>query len=144
MNNLKDKLQMKNGKILVMDDSADIRFIFTKMLNRLGYEVEIARDGSEAILQFKNAIEVEKPFDAVIMDLKIADGMGGEEAIKLLLELDPEAKIILCSGSVTDVVMIGYREYGISAVIRKPFKMVDLVNALQVVNSDSSKQVNVQ
>jgi CheY-like chemotaxis protein len=144
MNNLKDKLQMKNGKILVMDDSADIRFIFTKMLNRLGYEVEIARDGSEAILQFKNAIEVEKPFDAVIMDLKIADGMGGEEAIKLLLELDPEAKIILCSGSVTDVVMIGYREYGISAVIRKPFKMVDLVNALQIVNSDSSKQVNAQ
>ena len=135
---------MKNGKILVMDDSADIRFIFTKMLNRLGYEVEIARDGSEAILQFKNAIEVEKPFDAVIMDLKIADGMGGEEAIKLLLELDPEAKIILCSGSVTDVVMIGYREYGISAVIRKPFKMVDLINALQIVNSDSSKQVNVQ
>jgi len=135
---------MKNGKILVMDDSADIRFIFTKMLNRLGYEVEIARDGSEAILQFKNAIEVEKPFDAVIMDLKIADGMGGEEAIKLLLELDPEAKIILCSGSVTDVVMIGYREYGISAVIRKPFKMVDLVNALQIVNSDSSKQVNAQ
>ena len=135
---------MKNGKILVMDDSADIRFIFTKMLNRLGYEVEIARDGSEAILQFKNAIEVENPFDAVIMDLKIADGMGGEEAIKLLLELDPEAKIILCSGSVTDVVMIGYREYGISAVIRKPFKMVDLVNALQIVNSDSSKQVNVQ
>jgi len=135
---------MKNGKILVMDDSADIRFIFTKMLNRLGYEVEIARDGSEAILQFKNAIEVENPFDAVIMDLKIADGMGGEEAIKLLLELDPEAKIILCSGSVTDVVMIGYREYGISAVIRKPFKMVDLINALQIVNSDSSKQVNVQ
>jgi DNA-binding NarL/FixJ family response regulator len=78
------------------------------------------------------------------MDLKIADGMGGEEAIKLLLELDPEAKIILCSGSVTDVVMIGYREYGISAVIRKPFKMVDLVNALQIVNSDSSKQVNAQ
>mgnify|MGYP003985135047 CR=1 FL=1 len=144
MNNLKDKLQMKNGKILVMDDSADIRFIFTKMLNRLGYEVEIARDGSEAILQFKNAIEVENHFDAVIMDLKIADGMGGEEAIKLLLELDPEAKIILCSGSVTDVVMIGYREYGISAVIRKPFKMVDLVNALQIVNSDSSKQVNAQ
>jgi len=144
MNNLKDKLQMKNGKILVMDDSADIRFIFTKMLNRLGYEVEIARDGSEAILQFKNAIEVENHFDAVIMDLKIADGMGGEEAIKLLLELDPEAKIILCSGSVTDVVMIGYREYGISAVIRKPFKMVDLINALQIVNSDSSKQVNVQ
>jgi len=135
---------MKNGKILVMDDSADIRFIFTKMLNRLGYEVEIARDGSEAILQFKNAIEVENHFDAVIMDLKIADGMGGEEAIKLLLELDPEAKIILCSGSVTDVVMIGYREYGISAVIRKPFKMVDLINALQIVNSDSSKQVNVQ
>jgi CheY-like chemotaxis protein len=144
MNNLKDKQQMKNGKILVMDDSADIRFIFTKMLNRLGYEVEIARDGSEAILQFKNAIEVENPFDAVIMDLKIADGMGGEEAIKLLLELDPEAKIILCSGSVSDVVMIGYREYGISAVIRKPFKMVDLVNALQIVNSDSSKQVNAQ
>ena len=144
MKNLEVNSKVNNGKILVMDDEEDIRYIFTKMLSRLQYEVEVAGDGSEAIVLFKNAIEAKKPFHAVIMDLKIADGMGGEEAIKLLLELDPEAKIILCSGSVTDVVMIGYREYGISAVIRKPFKMVDLVNALQIVNSDSSKQVNAQ
>jgi two-component system cell cycle sensor histidine kinase/response regulator CckA len=126
---------MRNGKILVMDDNADIRYIFTKMLNSIEYEVEVAGDGSEAIALFKNAIEVEKPFDAVIMDLKVAYGMGGDEAIKRMLEIDEKAKIILCSGSISDQIMIDYRMYGINAVLCKPFKKDDLKEVLKKVIS---------
>jgi CheY-like chemotaxis protein len=53
MNNLEVNTLMKNGKILVMDDEEDLRYIFTKMLNRLYYEVEVAGDGNEAIELFK-------------------------------------------------------------------------------------------
>ena len=125
---------MDNGRILVMDDEKDIRYILTKMLNLLYYEGEVASNGSEAIALFKNAMSINKPFNSVIMDLKVADGMGGEDAINLLLELYPGTKIILCSGSISDQIMVDYRTYGISAVIRKPFIMKDLISALHVVN----------
>ncbi len=124
---------MNKGKILVMDDEKQIRHIFTMMLNRLGYEVEVAREGNEAIELFKSAIVINKPFNTVIMDLKVADGMGGHEGIKRLLEIDNGAKIILCSGSVSDQIMIDYRKYGISAVLCKPFKFSELKKVLREV-----------
>ena len=104
------------------------------MLNLLYYEVEDASNGIKAVALFKNAMSINKPFNSVIMDLKVADGMGGEDAINLLLELYPGTKIILCSGSISDQIMVDYRTYGISAVIRKPFIMKDLISALHVVN----------
>ena len=125
---------MDNGRILVMDDEKDIRDILSKMLNHLHYEVEVASNGSEAIALFKNAIAINKPFNSVIMDLKVANGMSGEDAISVLLGLYPGTKIILCTGSVGDQIIADYRTYGICAIIRKPFKINDLSNALQKVN----------
>ena len=125
---------MNNGKILVMDDEIEIRCILTKMLNRLHYEVVEAGDGEEAIELFKNAISLSRPFDVILMDLMVPGGMGGEEAISKLLEIDPEAKIILSSGSIESQIMTDYRKYGISAVLCKPFGHDELIRALQVVN----------
>ena len=127
---------MNNGKILVMDDEKDIRYIFTKMLNLIHYEVEVAGGGNEAIELFKRAMESSKPFDAVIIDLKVADGMGGEETIKRLLEIDRGTKIILCSASISDQVMRDFRKYGISAVLCKPFERDDLEKILRKVISE--------
>lgn len=117
---------MNNGKILVMDDEEEIRYILTRMLNRINYDVEVAEDGNEAIALFKSAIGINKPFDAILVDLKVADGMGGEETIERLLEIAPAAKIILSTGSISDQVMIDYRQHGVCAVLRKPFKNADL------------------
>ena len=136
MKNLEENSRVNNGKILVMDDEEDIRYIFTKMLSRLQYEVEVAGDGSQAIALFKNAIEARKPFHAVIMDLRVADGMGGDEAIKNLLEIDNKTKIIISSGSVSDQIMIDYRMHGIKAILRKPFKKDDLKETLRTVISE--------
>jgi len=126
---------MNNGKILVMDDEAEMRHIFIKMLNRIHYEVETAGNGNEAIELFKCAIVSNKPFDVIIMDLKVANGMGGEETIKRLLEIDPVTKIILSSGSISDHIMNNFRKYGISAVIRKPFKNDELKKVIREVIS---------
>ncbi|MGR3175003.1 MAG: hypothetical protein ACUZ8N_10435 [Candidatus Scalindua sp.] len=43
-----------------------------------------------------------KPFDAETIDLTVTDGMGGEETIKRLLEIDPERKAILSSSIISD------------------------------------------
>ncbi len=51
---------MNNGKILVMDDEENLRYILTKMLTRTNYEVEAAVDGNEAIELYKCARERNK------------------------------------------------------------------------------------
>ncbi len=117
----------------MLDDVENIRDIYTNMLSRMNYDVMVARDGNVAIELFKCAIGINRPFDAVILDLKVANGMGGEEATKRLLEIDPGAKIILSSGSIGDPVMINFEKYGISAILHKPFKFDDLKKVLEQV-----------
>ncbi len=131
-----EKTTINNGKILVMDDEVELRYIFTKMLNRINYEVETAGNGNEAIELFKHAIKTNKNFDVVIVDLKVANGMGGEETIKRLLEIDHGTKIILSSGSISDHIMNDFRKYGIRAVLRKPFKNDELKIVLRKVISE--------
>lgn len=103
------------------------------MLGSLGYNVEFARDGDEATELYKKAIESGEPFDAVIMDLTIAGGMGGKEAIKKLIELDPEVKTIVSSGYSNDPVMSDYKQYGFHGVIAKPYQIEELSDTLSKV-----------
>ncbi|RLB90540.1 MAG: hypothetical protein DRH50_12220 [Deltaproteobacteria bacterium] len=114
------------GRILVMDDEEIVRRVSGEMLKSFGYEVEFARDGTEAIEVYKNAKESGNAFDAVIMDLTIPGGMGGKEAIKKLLELDPDVKAIVSSGYSNDPVMADFRKYGFRAVVAKPYEIKEL------------------
>jgi PAS domain S-box-containing protein len=114
------------GKILIMDDEENVRKTSCTMIRQLGYEVEGAKDGEEAIYLYKSAMESLRPFDAVIMDLTIRGGRGGKETIKKLLEIDPEVKAIVSSGYSHEDVMANFKEYGFRAVIAKPFDISEL------------------
>jgi PAS domain S-box-containing protein len=118
------------GRVLVMDDEDMIRGVAGEMLNRIGYEVEFARDGTEAIELYRKAVESSRPFDVVIMDLTIPGGMGGREAIKRLLEIDPGIKAIVSSGYSNDPVMSEFSKYGFRDVIPKPYEIEGLSEVL--------------
>jgi DNA-binding NarL/FixJ family response regulator len=64
------------------------------------------------------------------MDLTIPGGMGGEDAMKELLALDPQVKAIVTSGYSTDQVMSNYTKFGFRGRLAKPFRMKDLENEL--------------
>jgi PAS domain S-box-containing protein len=118
------------GKILVMDDDKLLKELMGEMLGMLGYESEFAKNGDETIEMYKNAKESEKPYDAVILDLTIPGGMGGKQAIEILLKTDPEIKAIVYSGYSDDPVMSKYREYGFKGMIAKPFDIYALGKVL--------------
>jgi len=120
----------KGGRILVMDDEAVIRKMLINMLKVVGYEVEVTSEGAEAIEAYRRAMESGQPFDAVIMDLTIPGGIGGKEAVGKMLEIDPDARVIVSSGYTTDAVMSDYKKYGFSAVIAKPYSINQLEEAL--------------
>ncbi len=126
------------GKILVMDDEELLRDIVGMMLEQIGYEVEFANDGSEAIEVYTQAKKSRVPFDAVLMDLNIRDGMGGREAIKILHDIDPGIKAIVTSGLSKNPVMSAFRGYGFSGIISKPYKMKELSGILDKVITEKA------
>ena len=119
------------GRILVMDDEEMVRDLLYAELTEVGYNVELASDGAEAIDRYSKAKESGQPFDAVIMDLTIPGGMGGKIAIKKLLEIDPQAKAIVSSGYATDPVMSEYDKYGFKGVVTKPYRVAEIEKTLQ-------------
>lgn len=126
-------LNSGRGRLLIMDDEVSIRNATSKLLGRMGYEVVVANDGNAALEQYKAALLEARPFAAVVMDLTIPGGMGGKEAIKHLLEIDPQAKAIVSSGYSNDSVIANYQEYGFKGILVKPFRLEDLTKVIEQV-----------
>jgi len=127
-----------HGRILVVDDEAPIRKFLTMMLQKFGYEAETANDGEEAIARFTAAQSAGTPFDVIIMDLTIPNGMGGCEAVRRLRELDSKVRAIASSGYSLDPVMANYRDYGFCGVIPKPYRPDDLNRMLKEIIGNGS------
>ncbi len=123
----KFKLGNQRPVVLIMDDEEMVRDLAANLFDQLGFVVIQARDGSEAINLYKSFKENERKIDLVVMDLTIPGGMGGKEAIKKLLEVDPDARVVVSSGYSNDPVMAQFKKYGFKACLRKPFKLEELL-----------------
>jgi PAS domain S-box-containing protein len=109
------------GRVLVMDDDREIRDLLARILALQGFEAECVRDGAEAIAAYERAQRSERRFDAVLLDLTIAGGMGGLETAGKLRELDPEVKLIASSGYSEAAVMSEFSRHGFDERLPKPW-----------------------
>ena len=123
-------------RILFMDDEEMVRAVVEEMLTNLGYEVELANDGNDAVRKYREAHVDGIPFDAVILDLTVRGGMGGKEGMRRLINIDPNAVGIVCSGYSDDPVMAEFEEYGFRGRISKPFVATTLSETLASVLED--------
>jgi len=121
------------GRVLLMDDEETIREMARFLLGRLGFEVEVAGDGRDAVREYQRAREAGRPYDLVIMDLTVPGGMGGQEALAELRRIDPAVKAIVSSGYSSDPVLANFRQYGFRGVVAKPYQLDDLTRVLREV-----------
>jgi len=128
-----DGLHLGSGRILVMDDENIIRDLAAVMLKNLGYHVTLAESGEMAVAIYRDALESDKFFDAVVLDLTVPGGMGGKETVQKLISLDPNVTAIVSSGYSNDPVMADYTKYGFSAAVKKPYQIQDMSRVLHEV-----------
>ena len=72
------------GKVLLMDDEEIILDVSREVLRFLGYDAAFAKEGGAAIGLYRQENEAGRPFDLVIIDLTIPEGMGGRETVEKL------------------------------------------------------------
>jgi PAS domain S-box-containing protein len=114
------------GRVLVVDDEDAIRDLVEFTLTRLGYEVSQAATALQGVELYQEKLRVGKRFDLVVLDLTLPGGMGGKEALKKLLEIDPTVNAIVSSGYATDATMSRYQDFGFRGCIAKPYEAAEL------------------
>lgn len=133
--NVNQEIKTGRGRVLVMDDEEAILRLTGEMLPLLGYDTEFACDGLEAIALYTRAFASRKPFDAVILDLTVRGAMGGKDAVKKLLEIDPGVRAIVSSGYSNDAVLSNFSAYGFKGMVSKPYQLEELGGVLHQVIS---------
>jgi len=117
----------KTGTLLLIDDEEEIRMIGKEILEAEGFKVFVAGDGIEGINIYK---EHKDEIDFVILDLNMPK-MSGKETLAELLLINPEVKVIIATGYITEQ----EREeiQGVAGFIEKPFditKLIQLISSL--------------
>jgi PAS domain S-box-containing protein len=121
-----EKLSRGKGSVLIIDDEEDILNIVGEILRHLGYDVILARSGSEAVELYQLAKDTGKAIDLIITDLTVPGGMGGVETLRRLLEIDPLVKAIVSSGYSNDPAMAEFEKFGFAGRLLKPYRAVEL------------------
>jgi PAS domain S-box-containing protein len=124
-------LRFGTGRVLFMDDDDHICNLTASMLQSLDYKFDIAKNGEEAVTLYKRYLNIGRPYDAVIMDLTVIGGMGGEETFRVLHELDPDVRAIVSSGYDNDEMARQYLDMGFCGYLTKPYRVTDLGKVLK-------------
>ncbi len=114
------------GRVLIVDDEEAIRDLVEFTLTRLGYEAFQAASALEGVDLYREKLNAGQRFDLVILDLTLPGGMGGKEALKKLIEIDPTVNAIVSSGYAMDATMSRYQDFGFRGVISKPYEAAEL------------------
>ena len=118
-------------KILVMDDEDFIRDILKEILEELGYSVSTTTHGEEALSQYREALEINAPFDVILLDLTIPGGKGGKEVAYEIRKNDWNTKLVAFSGYSEDPVITTPEKYGFNGRLIKPFTHKQLETLLK-------------
>ena len=114
------------ARILICDDAAFMRMSLNKILTSGGHEVVgEAGNGKEGVKKYK-----ELSPDVVLMDITMPE-LDGLEATKLIVESDPNAKVIMVSAMGQQDKVFGAFEAGAKDFVVKPFEPDKIISCIE-------------
>ncbi|MGH7996859.1 MAG: ATP-binding protein [Opitutaceae bacterium] len=127
--------RFRTGRILVMDGDERMRSLAAGLLEKLDYRCDLARDGEDAVIQYRRYWDVGRPHDAVLLEARVLGGMGAEEIFARLREFDPGVRAVLCGSASADELKASADEHGFAGWLAKPYKLSELAAILQTVGT---------
>jgi CheY-like chemotaxis protein len=116
-------------RILVVDDSGLARRLNRKILEELGYEVEEACDGAQALERYALG-----QHDMVVLDI-VMNGMTGFEVLTKLRELNPKLPVIMVTADIQRSTRDQVKQSGAAAIVNKPINKEQLGEALNIIQT---------
>ena len=115
------------GTVLVVDDDPAIVEMVNEVVSRTGFKVVGAGSGEQALEELEK-----QHFDLIFMDL-VLPGMSGVEALSAIKEKDKKAVVVIITGYGDDPIAMDAMSLGPLFLIRKPFRVSDIVEVLNAV-----------
>ena len=113
--------------VLVIDDEEIIRMVAKSLLENLGYEVLLAKDGQEGI----EILSINKDIISVIILDVIMPRMGGKETLQKIKSISPSVKVIMASGFTQTDKENDFFKLGAIGFIHKPYRQKELYSVLE-------------
>jgi len=122
-------------RVLILEDEPLVSKLAAANLHAHGHYTDITTDGADTVDRYREALSAGTPYDVLILDLTIPDGMGGAEAISQIREFDPGAVAIVSSGYSDDPAMAHPEKFGFNAILPKPYKPQELADLVATLGS---------
>jgi len=121
-------------RILIIEDDIQVRLLLRQMLERVGYEVADASNGSEGIRLYRD-----EPADLIITDIIMPEKEGVETIIELKRDF-PDVKIIAISGGSRGIdaqnCLYYAKQLGVLHTFNKPFKRTEMLEVIRKLLGD--------
>ena len=108
-----------NKKVLIVDDEEEIVAFMGRFLKRLNIDSVLAISGEEALEKYDK-----EHFDCVFLDIHLG-GINGVEVLKRIKAINPEAKVVIITGSISADNQSKVLEFGATDYIQKPIDLTD-------------------
>jgi DNA-binding response OmpR family regulator len=112
-------------RILVVEDERELAEGLQRMLSLFGHQVDLAFGGEEGFLRF-----AEGDYQLIFTDMGMPD-LSGLEMAKAIREKNPSTPILLVTGWGDHIDLSQAKEFGINAVVAKPFRIGDILQAIR-------------
>lgn len=119
------------GTLLVVDDEPSVLAIAAAILNTIGVTPLKARNGEEAVEAMQSEVSAGRKVALVVQDLTMPGGMSGFETMEALRDIDPDIRVIACSGFFQDGALELCRSIGFTNILAKPYTPDSLLGIIR-------------
>ncbi|MCX7667045.1 MAG: PAS domain S-box protein [Gemmataceae bacterium] len=116
-----------SGLVLLVDDEASVRNLAKTMLEKMGFQVQLAQDGKQALELFQSG---HHEIRLVLLDLTMPN-LDGEQTYRELRQINQKIPVILSSGYSNQLNQERYASLGFAGFIQKPFRYDELSDIVQ-------------
>ena len=114
--------------IMLVDDEQSLRDLGRQILTRHGYRVILAENGERALELYGE--EGQRKMDLIILDISMP-GMGGQKCLQEILQINPQAKVIIASGYSLNGHLQDVIASGASGFMAKPFGKAEMLKTVR-------------